>query len=93
MSLFDSAPLSGEFMLRSTTMGEGVPVQNIAIDHRDTATPAGAVGGRVHAGGVGGGGGRGAGRGNDSKPAYPGAKFDVNGYCIHHSKIRVCRPI
>lgn len=27
------------------------------------------------------------------QPAFPGAKHDVNGYCIRHSKIRLCQPV
>lgn len=28
-----------------------------------------------------------------SPPAFPGAKYDVNGYCVRHSKVRLCQPI
>jgi len=26
-------------------------------------------------------------------PAYPGAKHDVKGYCLHHPKVRLSQPV
>ena len=30
---------------------------------------------------------------SEAQPAFDGAKFDVNGFCVRHGKVRLCHPV